>query len=170
MISTLRQIGAWLIYRLIRAYWWIRRPVILGVRVLVSKGDRVLLIKHSYRKGWFLPGGTPEVGESLHETARREVREEAGAAIRGLTLLGIYSSLGGAESDHVAVFVSELEDGKSEGSGRTAEVTGVRWTPATNPPQAAAGQTRLILRDWHRGRSLIYRIVNEMLHPDVRRS
>lgn len=57
MVSTLRKTWTWVAYGLIRTYWWIRRPVVLGVRVLVADGDQVLLIKHSYRDGWFLPVG-----------------------------------------------------------------------------------------------------------------
>jgi ADP-ribose pyrophosphatase YjhB (NUDIX family) len=35
-------------------------------------------------QGWrFLPGGTREPGESLHELARRELQEEAGANLLG---------------------------------------------------------------------------------------
>jgi 8-oxo-dGTP pyrophosphatase MutT (NUDIX family) len=174
MVSALRKAVAWVIYRLIRAYWWIRRPVILGVRVLIADRDRVLLVKHSYREGWFLPGGTPEAGESLVETARREAQEETGVPIRDVTLLGIYSSLDGSESNHVAVFKGEhgdqrlhQADSPSEGAVRTPEVSEVRWVSATDPPRQAVEQTRLILRDWRRGRTPTYRLVRETQDPDA---
>ena len=160
MVAALRKVGVWIAYRLNRVYWWIRRPVVLGVRVLVSDGNQVLIVRHSYRKGWFLPGGTPELGESLAETARRECKEETGVSVSNLTLLGIYSSLAGPESDHVAVFRGEVHGlGIEQASAsRTPEVKSVRWVAADQLPDAMSAQTQLILQDWLQGRTGIYRV------------
>ena len=49
--------------------------------------DRVLLIKRAFEplKGrWTLPGGRREPGETIEETAIREVREELGLSVYGL--------------------------------------------------------------------------------------
>ena len=54
------------------------RPIV-GVGAVVLDGDRVLLVKRAHEplKGeWSLPGGAVEVGETLEEAIRREVREE----------------------------------------------------------------------------------------------
>lgn len=59
------------------------QPVV-GVGVVVWHGDRVLLIKRGKppRAGqWSLPGGAQKLGETLAETARREVYEETGLDI-----------------------------------------------------------------------------------------
>jgi 8-oxo-dGTP pyrophosphatase MutT (NUDIX family) len=162
MISTLRKAGSWMAYWLIRTYWWVRRPVVLGVRVLVADGNRVLLVRHSYRDGWFLPGGTPELGEPLAETARREVQEETGIAVRDVTLLGIYSSLAAPESDHVVVFTGRVREKETnqEMSAQNPEVEAVQWAGADRPPEAASVQTQSILQDWRRGHTSTYRVVD----------
>lgn len=68
------------------------RPLILvGVKVLIfDKSDRVLL--HQRPNGtWAIPGGLMELGESVEETGRREVREETGLELGRLRLLGVIS-------------------------------------------------------------------------------
>jgi ADP-ribose pyrophosphatase YjhB (NUDIX family) len=57
---------------------------ITGVGVVVWHGDRVLLVQRAKppRQGqWSLPGGGQQLGETLTDAARREVREEAGLEV-----------------------------------------------------------------------------------------
>lgn len=59
------------------------RPIV-GVGVVVWHGGKVLLIKRGKepRAGqWSLPGGAQQLGETLVDTARRELREEAGIEV-----------------------------------------------------------------------------------------
>jgi 8-oxo-dGTP diphosphatase len=56
------------------------RPIV-GVGVVAWHGDRVLLIRRGKapRWGqWSLPGGAQQLGETVAEAARREIREETG--------------------------------------------------------------------------------------------
>ncbi len=60
------------------------RPLI-GVGVVVWKGEKILLIRRGklpMRGRWSLPGGRQELGETVRETAVREVREETAVDIR----------------------------------------------------------------------------------------
>lgn len=67
------------------------RPIV-GVGVVVIKEDKVLLIRRGNEpnKGkWSIPGGGQELGETLKETAKREIREETGIEIKELKLLDV---------------------------------------------------------------------------------
>ena len=59
--------------------------------VLRDDLGRVLLEKRSDCGLWGLPGGRIEAGESIVETAVREINEETGLSIRITSLLGVYS-------------------------------------------------------------------------------
>ncbi len=62
----------------------------VGVLVLNTRGE-VLLERRSDCGLWGLPGGRVEPGESVADTARREVREEAGIEVEIEGLFGVYS-------------------------------------------------------------------------------
>ena len=72
------------------------RPIILvGAEVLVfDPQGRLLLQRRSDTGDWAIPGGMMEPGETLEETARREVKEETGLELGPLELLNIYSGPG----------------------------------------------------------------------------
>ena len=85
--------------------WW-TRAVTLGVRVVVlDEAGRVLLVRHSYTPGWYLPGGGVDRGETAEAAAVRETLEEA--AIRCLErprLLGLFHNAR-VPRDHVACYL-----------------------------------------------------------------
>ncbi|MGB0671843.1 MAG: NUDIX hydrolase, partial [Rhodospirillales bacterium] len=64
----------------------------IGVGAIVWKDDQVLLVRRAKEPGagtWSLPGGSQEWGETLAETAIREVHEETGVTIRLLGLVDV---------------------------------------------------------------------------------
>src|SRR5262245_47379342 len=67
-----------LAYRLRLAWWFVRRPAIHGSYIAVWHGGRVLVIRNSYRRLLSFPAGGRARGETLVETARRELFEEVG--------------------------------------------------------------------------------------------
>ena len=58
-----------------------------GAAAICVAGDQVVLIGTDGAT-WGLPGGRPEPGETLLDTLRREVREEACAVVTSARLLG----------------------------------------------------------------------------------
>jgi 8-oxo-dGTP pyrophosphatase MutT (NUDIX family) len=65
--------------------------VVAASAFVQDAADRVLLIQRSDNGLWAIPGGAQDVGESVVETAAREVREETGILIEVVGLVGIYS-------------------------------------------------------------------------------
>lgn len=96
-----------LIYSLARLRWYLMRPMTVGVRVLLIQDGKILLVKHTYQREWYLPGGGVKKGETLEAAIRREVAEEIGAQLGDLRLLGVYSNFSEYKSDHIVVFLCE---------------------------------------------------------------
>lgn len=68
----------------------------VGVGVIVTKGDCVLLIKRKGVHGqgtWSTPGGHLEFGESPEVCAARETMEETGVEVANLRALGFTNDL-----------------------------------------------------------------------------
>ena len=66
---------------------------VAGVGGVVVRGHHVLLVKRAYppRAGeWSLPGGRLELGESLADGVRREVREETGIEVEVGPLVEVF--------------------------------------------------------------------------------
>jgi 8-oxo-dGTP pyrophosphatase MutT (NUDIX family) len=102
-----------MIRRLMHIYWRFARGLTLGVRGLVLDADgRVFLVRHSYVKGWHLPGGGVEPGESLLTALARELKEEGNIEIgrpgrKTPELYAMYYNPRDSDRDHVALYVVE---------------------------------------------------------------
>ncbi len=84
------------------------RPMTLGVRALVvDEKNRVLLVRHTYVPGYFLPGGGVDGGETMEAAMRRELIEETNVEAEGpLALHGVYLNRAVSKRDHVALYVT----------------------------------------------------------------
>lgn len=112
------------LYRAASVYWWLVRPITLGVQAMLIRDGHILLVRHSYRPGWSLPGGGVQRKETLETAVRRELHEELRVQAHALTLFGIYNNLGGHVSDHITLFLCETFDWQPD--YRTAEIAEAR--------------------------------------------
>jgi 8-oxo-dGTP pyrophosphatase MutT (NUDIX family) len=86
---AVRRQGYRLAFVLLRTYWFVSRPTLRGVKCVITDGQDVLLVRHTYgARAWDLPGGTIKRGEPPIDTARREMREELGLRIEDWAPLG----------------------------------------------------------------------------------
>ena len=54
-----RRVGYRFAYAGLRVYWFVLRPRSTGIKCVLTDGDRVLLVRHTYGpRAWELPGGS----------------------------------------------------------------------------------------------------------------
>jgi ADP-ribose pyrophosphatase YjhB (NUDIX family) len=141
-VTNLLRIAAWLRKR----WWWLARPMVVGVRaIVVDADDRVLLVRHSYgRRVWYLPGGGAKRGETLAQAAARELEEETGVRARpgALTLHGVFTNLRQHKTDHIAVYLAPAGTWVDVHHG-AAEIAERGFFPlAALPPETSPGTRR----------------------------
>ena len=66
------------VYRLQKFWWRICRPKRTGAGVAVWYNGELLIVRHSYKPGYFLPGGEIGRRETPVMAACRELGEEVG--------------------------------------------------------------------------------------------
>ncbi len=93
--------------RTFHVYWRLSRGLTLGVRGLVIDAQgRVFMIKHTYVRGWQLPGGGVEAGETVLEALARELKEEGNIDLLDTPPLhAVYFNAHVSRRDHVLLYV-----------------------------------------------------------------
>jgi 8-oxo-dGTP pyrophosphatase MutT (NUDIX family) len=121
-------------YRVVRVWWRLRRPTKRGVKCVLTCGDEILLVRHTYgrTRSWELPGGGVKRGESPPDAARREVREELGIELGELAPLGeLFARIDG-KRDRLWCFAAEPGDVAIDLD--QAEIAECRWFPRAALP------------------------------------
>jgi ADP-ribose pyrophosphatase YjhB (NUDIX family) len=125
---------------MLRPFWRMGRGLTLGAQgVVIDADDRVLLVRHSYRPGWFFPGGGVEWGETLEEALARELEEEVGVTLTAAPVLhGLFSNNSNFPGDHIAVYLIRKwtrRDGyRQKGEIAEAEMFAADDVPALTDP------------------------------------
>lgn len=116
--------------------------------MLAVEEGRVLLVKHTYLDGWYLPGGGVQPGETLREAVLREAAEEAGAELHDLKLFGVYSNFLEGKSDHIVVFLCEGFSWRKMSSG---EIECVDCFALCELPEGSSPGTRRRIAEYAAG-------------------
>ncbi len=140
-----------LLYFAFRVYCFIFRPIRMGVRVLMIENGKVVLIRHTYMSGWFMPGGGLKKNETLEHAARREAFEETGAKLGEIKLMGVYTNFKDWKTDHNIVFTCDdfKITGKPDG-----EIAEMRFFPLNELPEELLPGHRRRLAEYQAGVSI----------------
>jgi 8-oxo-dGTP pyrophosphatase MutT (NUDIX family) len=123
---ALRRQAYRLAHRVLRVWWFVRRPALHGVKCILTDRDRVLLVRHTYGgREWDFPGGTLRRGEVARETASREIEEELGIRIDQWHALGDILRVTYGLQDTLHCFHAEVSDPNFKLNA--AELQTARW-------------------------------------------
>lgn len=137
-----------MIRRILHLYWRFARGLTLGVRgVVLDAGRGVLLVRHSYARGWHFPGGGVEPGETLLDALARELLEEGNVRLTDEPVLhGIFYNPSASKRDHVSIYVVRQFDWLGP-TKPTAEIREARFFPLDRLPEDATAGTRRRLKE-----------------------
>jgi 8-oxo-dGTP diphosphatase len=121
------------------------RPMV-GVGILIRRGDRYLLIKRAADPDaglWSIPGGLVEVGERAADAAVREAREETGLDVEVVEILGVVDKIireGGRVKFHFVIvdYLAEPRGGALEASSDALDAV---WVGAEEFPRYELSST-----------------------------
>ena len=143
-----------LLARALTAYGRLARGMTLGVRGMLLKDGRVLLVRHGYVPGWYLPGGGVEAGETALGALAREIQEETGAVLTGTPqLFWLYRQGGVDPNHHVALFVCRDWQEGGVPFVPNLEIAAAALFPLDCLPEDATPATRARLREVSSGSS-----------------
>lgn len=89
-----------------RAWWRVRRPTVMGACAMVmNETGEMLLVRHTYMRGWHFPGGGVGKHETVLAAMHRELREELGLTVTAAPeLVGVYTNPADPRASHVAFY------------------------------------------------------------------
>jgi 8-oxo-dGTP diphosphatase len=124
---------------------------ILSAATIVLNGKGEILLIKGPRRGWEMPGGQVEEGESLKEAAIRETKEETGIDIEVTKLCGIFQNVSNGICN--TLFLGTPIGGELTTSSESLEVG---YYPITEA---------LKMVTWKNFKQRIEYCLNEELHP-----
>ncbi|MGM0866509.1 MAG: NUDIX hydrolase [Bacillota bacterium] len=126
------------------------KHIISAATIVQNEKGEILLIKGP-RRGWEMPGGQVEEGESLKEAAIREKKEESGIDIEVVKFCGVFQNV--SRSICNTLFLAKPVGGKPTTSSESLEV-------AFFPVEEA-----LDMVNWKNFRERIEYCLDETKHP-----
>jgi ADP-ribose pyrophosphatase YjhB (NUDIX family) len=128
----------------------IPKHIVSAATIVLNEKHEILLIKGP-RRGWEMPGGQVEEGESLQDAAIRETKEESGIDIEVTKFCGVFQNVSGSICN--TLFLARPVGGELTTSAESLEV-------GFFPIQQA-----LEMVTWKNFRQRIEYCINEELQP-----
>lgn len=130
-------------------------PTAGAAAVIVTDGDQMVLVRNRSRPGWAPPGGKRVEGETVRQTAAREIAEETGLFLDPLALrpvgyeritipAGQQVAPWDAGDNHIAVFTA-LVPGRAPVAPVADDVLQARWVGVAEARQACGDQPWWVL-------------------------
>jgi ADP-ribose pyrophosphatase YjhB (NUDIX family) len=129
--------------------------------IVCNERNEILLQKRGDSNEWGFPGGAMELGESLEETAKREIFEETGLNVEVEHLIGVYSKYSGEfpNGDKAQTithfFQCKQIDGELNADG--IETLDLKYFPLDQIPPLFTKQHEDALEDWLSKRKGVFR-------------
>lgn len=136
----------------VKAY---RNPVPAVDIIIETAGGIVLIERKNEPKGWALPGGFVDYGETLEQAAVREAKEETSLSVTGLRLLGCYSD---PERDPRRHIISTVFVAQGEGTPQAGDdAASLEIFPLSALPGPLCFDHRKILEDYEHQKKTGYK-------------
>ncbi|MCX8997907.1 NUDIX domain-containing protein [Rhizobiaceae bacterium BDR2-2] len=125
---------------------WLKQRTTLGAQIVLIDNRKILLVRHTYKSGWHLPGGGVEPPEPPEATAMRELREGVGYELLDHPeLVGIFPNVSSAtKSDYLAIFAST--GFRAAAGERRHALAEVRWFAVDDLPHDVVPICRTVVR------------------------
>ena len=121
--------------------------ITLGSRAIILNNDNeILLVKHTYQRDWYLPGGGVKKGESAKEAIIRELKEEVGIIpTEEPQLFGIYFHTYMGVNDYPVIFIIK---NYTSANAYSSEIEQMAWYDYNNLPEMVSPGTKRRLDEY----------------------
>lgn len=126
------------------------KHIVSAATIVLNEDGELLLIKGP-RRGWEMPGGQVEEGESIKDAAVRETKEESGIDIEVIKFCGIYQNVSRCICN--TLFLGKAVGGELTTSSESLEVG---YFPL---------EEALEMVEWKNFRERIKKCLDETQHP-----
>ncbi len=131
-----------LIVILRKCLWFITRPKRYGAHVAIIHKNEVLIVMTTYWPGYGLPAGGIKKGETPHNAALREVREEVGIILKLITPLAPFVVYDDYVTDTVYGFYALVNS--KDFVLDTLEIANAEWVSLDKLPELNSGAAHVI--------------------------
>jgi len=135
-----------------KKYWKFFKIETFGVRTLIFKDNKILLVRHRYGNLWVMPGGQIDKNENPEIAALRELKEEVGIVGHKIDYqLGYYKNTTGGKNDNVYCFVMTNFEIKQNFKPRLIdflEIGEMGWFDLNQLPESSSRATKARINEF----------------------